>query len=104
MIRIDVKSTDIRQVPFTYKSGPRVGNRGIMHKQSAWAYTFDESGAPHPYPQRIEIDVDVEHGQSAFPVGSYQVLPSSLYVGKYGDLQLGRLRLAPLAQAVKHAS
>lgn len=104
MIRIDIKTTDLRQVPFTYKNGPKAGKPGLMHKQEAWAHTFDDSGKPHPYPQRISIDIDVEHQQAAWPVGSYQVSPSSLYVGKYGDLVLGRLVLSPLAQTIKQAA
>lgn len=81
-----------------------MGKPGMMHKQEAWAHTVDREGKPHPYPQRVSIDLDSKTGQGPWPVGSYLISPSSFYVGSFGDLQMGRLQLVPMTQPVRAAA
>lgn len=104
MIKIEIKSLELRQVPFTYKNGQNAGKPGVMYKQEAWATTFGPDENPQPYPQRISVDIDVERDQKPWPVGEYALAPSTIYVGKYGDLQLGRVRLIPLVAGIKKAA
>lgn len=61
----------------------------------------DQNGAPEPYPVRISIDLGTkERGfRPAYAPGVYEVADASFFVGKYDDLQLGPLRLVPLAAA-----
>lgn len=104
MIKIEVRSADLRQIPFTYKSGQKAGQAGTMHKQEAWAFLVDSDGKPQPYPQRINIEIDVAQKQAAWPVGVYQLAPSTVFVGKYGDLVFGRVHLLPLSQSALKAA
>ena len=100
MLKVEVKSTDVASRNFVYKTGEKVGQHGIIYTQEAWAYTVDQSGKPHPYPQRITLNLDVEDGQKPYPVGAYQVSLASFYVGKYGDLVMGRIKLEPIVADV----
>jgi hypothetical protein len=96
MLKVEIKSTEVMNRNFVYKTGEKVGQQGVIHTQEGWAYTVDQSGKPHPYPQRITLNLDVEDGQQPYPVGAYQVSLASFYVGKYGDLVMGRIKLEPI--------
>jgi hypothetical protein len=100
MLKIEIKSTDIAQRPFVYKNGQRAGQNGIIYTQEAWAHTYGQDGKLQPYPQRITLNIDAEHEQKPWPVGSYQLAMSSFYVGRFGDLVLGRIQLQPVVAEV----
>lgn len=65
-------------------------------EQSAWAYTTDRDGKPHPYPQRIVINH--RDGSKPYPVGNYTISPESFYVGRFGRLEMSP-RLVPIKTA-----
>jgi len=92
-ILIEIKSPVITEVNGTSKAGKPYH----MRKQSAWAYTYDQHGKPHPYPERIEFNLMDD--QQAFPAGRYSIAPQSFFVGDFNALSIGRLLLEPVKQA-----
>lgn len=90
MIKIEIKVASFNV---------RTNSGGTFHEQEAWAYLTDRDGNPHPYPQLIRINLDVKGNQPPYPVGVYQIEPSSVYVNKYGGLNFGQIRLRPLSVA-----
>lgn len=69
----------------------------VFHTQPAYVTTYDQAGNINPYPEMIEIDLKSD--QEPFPVGLYEVLPQSYYVGDFKKLTLGSLHLKPKAAA-----
>jgi hypothetical protein len=66
-----------------------------IRNQGGYAHTVDKDGKQRPYPQTVEILL--EKDQPAFAPGNYTVAASSLYVGEYNRLMLGRLVLVPIS-------
>lgn len=65
----------------------RTGKAYSIRKQEAW---YHDKKAP--YPSRIEVNL--EDGQPAYVAGLYIVdFDHSVYVDRFGSLQLGRLIL-----------
>ncbi|RUS67988.1 hypothetical protein CUZ56_00484 [Saezia sanguinis] len=65
-----------------------------FRKQEAYISTFDpKTGKLRPYPQRIEITLGDE--QTPYTVGDYQLSPLSLYIDKFGRLNVSP-RLEPI--------
>lgn len=85
MIKIEVKSTEVRTVSGTSK---KTGKGYTIRDQEAYAHTLDKDGKPRPYPERISLQL--EQDQPAFEVGTYAISPASIYVGDFGRLMLGR--------------
>ena len=100
MIRIEIKTEHINERNGT---SDRTGKAYKMREQIGWAFLVAEDGSLDPYPSKVKIPLD--EGQFAFKPGFYTISPTSLYVGKYDDLQLGRLKLTsmPVQSAVKAA-
>lgn len=98
MIKIEVKSSDI-----TTKSGvaAKTGKPYTIREQEAWAFLYS-AGGPQPYPSRIVLNL--EDDQTAYAAGAYTIDPSSIYVGDFGSLRLGRLRLKSLATSARAAA
>ena len=103
MIKIEIKSADTNPRDITAKSGPNAGRQMTFHEQDAYAFTSDENGTPRPYPQRIILNIDRQKGQQPYAPGMYLVCPSSVFVDRFNNLQLGRLKLRPITQAVASA-
>lgn len=92
-LRIEVKSSLFQTISGTSKAGKPYS----MRKQAAWAYTYDQMGAPNPFPERIEFNL--ADGQEPWPVGIYTLSPASFYVaGDFKELSIGRPILDPVAQ------
>lgn len=92
-IRIEIDS-----VALTPKSGTsKQGKPFSFREQSGYAYTLDANGNPHKHPQPIKFVVDAD--QQPYPVGMYTLDLASLYVGRFGNLEVGHLKLKPLVQA-----
>lgn len=98
MIRIEIKSTEVRTISGTSKAGKPYSIRD----QEAYAHTVGRDGQPRPYPERISLQL--EDDQPPFEPGLYTLAPSSLYVGDYGRLMLGRPQLARVQPAVAKAA
>jgi hypothetical protein len=103
MIKIEVKSADTIAREITAKNGPNAGRKMTFHEQDAYAFTSDDQGNPRPYPQRITLNIDRDKGQQPYGPGMYIVCPSSVFVDRFSNLQLGRLKLRPITQAVQAA-
>ncbi|MCK9283976.1 MAG: G5P family DNA-binding protein [Rhodocyclaceae bacterium] len=90
-IKIEVKSVEI-----AVKNGTsaRTGKPYSIREQEAWAYTTDRKGNPHPYPQRIRLNL--EDDAPAYSVGFYTLSPGSFYVDRFNGLALGPV-LTPIA-------
>lgn len=88
-IRIIVKSTAVEAVNINTPRGAMT-----LRKQQAYAVTVDRQGNVAPYPERIELTLPKDQAE-AYPVGEYQLHPSSFYVGKFSKLECSP-RLAPI--------
>lgn len=93
-IRIEVKLGVANSRNVNVSKGKNAGTVMTMIDQEAWAFTVDKDGNPHPYPTKISIGL--EQGQQPYPAGMYTIAPSSIYVGDFGRLKLGRLVLIPI--------
>jgi len=96
MVKIEVKSTAVNPRTIVPNTGPRAGQQMTFHEQEAWAYTCDQQGNPHPYPQRITLNIDVPKGQQPYAPGFYMLDPTCFFVDRFSALQLGRLKLRPV--------
>lgn len=92
MIRIEIKSTELKRRELTSKQGRPM----VFHEQEAWAYIVDSNGQPQPYPQRMVINIDADHGQKAYPTGFHTPSPDSLFIDRFNTLKIGRLKLVPI--------
>lgn len=98
MVKIEVKST-------AYVD--RVNSGGTFREQEAWVHLCDQNGNPQPYPQLMKLNLDIKNPNSPQPPyqpGIYQLDPASIYVNKYGGLNIGRIRLKSLASAAPKAA
>jgi hypothetical protein len=72
------------------------GKQFSFREQEAWAFLTDANGKPQPYPQRMLISLG--DNQEPYKPGVYHLAPSSLFVGDFGSLQIGRVALVPAAK------
>ena len=84
MLKIEIKHAVATEISGVSKAGKPYSIR----KQPAWAYTYDQHGRLQEYPERIEINL--ADGQEPYPVGFYQLAPSSFFVGDFHQLVVGR--------------
>ena len=96
MIRIEV----VNVIPDT-KNGvsAKSGKPYSIREQEAWAYTYNAQGTLNPHPQKIKIIL--EDAQQPYPAGQYMLDASSLYVGKFDSLMIGRVKLLAKPVAAK---
>jgi len=92
-LRIEIKSNLIQEISGTSKAGKPYHIR----KQAGWAYTYDQMGAPNPFPERMEFSL--ADGQDPFPVGNYTLSPASFYIGDFHSLAISRPILEPISPA-----
>lgn len=93
MIKIIVHKSEPRSIPYTSK---RTGQQATLRAQEAYAFTVNEQNEPAPFPEKFEILL--RDGQPAYPVGEYQLHPSSLYLNREGKLVVAP-RLVPLKKS-----
>ena len=98
MIKVEINSAS-----FDVKSGTAAstGKPYSIREQEAWAYLCDRDGKPQPYPQKIKVTLDDQ--QPPYNPGTYQLDPSSIFVGDFAQLNI-RARLRPLQQVAKAAA
>lgn len=94
MLKIEVSTTVIDQ-----KSGvsAKTGKPYSIREQEAWAFFSDRSGKPNPHPTKIKLTLDDEQ-TAAYPLGLYQLDPSSLYADRFGQVAI-RAKLRPMVAA-----
>ena len=90
-IRISITSDVINEKTVVQKGTLK---KFTFKEQTAWAYTSDINGTPHPHPEKITVSLP--RGQdTAYPPGEYTLHPSSFYVGDFASLQMSP-RLTPV--------
>lgn len=87
MIRIEISQASFLERPITAKNGKTY----VFREQTGYAYLMGPNGTLDTHPSKFAISL--ERDAQPYPAGNYTVEPSSLYVNKYGGLDLGRLRL-----------
>lgn len=94
MIKVTVTSTEVREQSGIGKAS---GKPYTLHFQMVWLHTYDRSGNPNPFPEKVEIILDKnKDGVPVFyPVGDYTLAPESIYVSRTGDPALS-IKLKPL--------
>lgn len=100
MIKVEIKSMQLTRREVVSKSG-RVF---VFQEQEAWAHTFGPDDTPHPYPQRITLNIDTDKGERAYEPGMYLLSPGSIYVNRFASLMIGRARLRPYQQPARAAA
>jgi Helix-destabilising protein len=85
-IQIEIKSTEVHDKRGTSRQGKP------FHIREQFGYL--ELGKPYP----VEIRISLEEAAPPYPPGRYVIDPSCLYVDRYGQLALGRLRLVPVQE------
>ncbi len=98
MLRIEIKSPEVRTISGTSKAGKPYAIRD----QEAYAWTVGRDGKPREYPERISVQL--EDDQEAYRPGFYTLAPQSLYVGDFGRLQMGKPKLVAVAAAAAKAA
>lgn len=108
MLRIEIKSASTGEQQIspnaskgqTFTAFTKISQTAFVHG------LVDQNGAPEAYPVRISLDLGTkERGfRAAYPPGSYEVAEQSYFVGKFDDLQLGRLTLSPVVAAARQAA
>lgn len=83
-LRIEIKSPLITEISGISKAGKPYN----IKKQVGWAYTYDQLGAPNPYPERI--DISMAEGQMPYSIGNYLLSDKCLFVGDFNSLSVGR--------------
>lgn len=91
MIKIAITSSEIVERKGTSKA---TGKPYHLRIQTAHAFTISPEGVLAEYPDKFEILLDAE--QAPFARGTYQLSPSSVYVGREGRIEV-RPRLVPVA-------
>lgn len=62
-----------------------------ISEQTAYAHVLDEHGKPGRYP--VACNVPLDDPEKPYKEGFYVVDPRSLFVGDFGRLGVGKLRL-----------
>lgn len=89
MIKITVPSLPVRKM-----SGVSKANKPYdLTFQTIYCHTADQTGAPLPFPEKVEIILEKE--QAPHAAGEYQLLPNSLFVDRDGRLAVAP-KLTPL--------
>ncbi|MDD2943643.1 MAG: single-stranded DNA-binding protein [bacterium] len=97
-LRVEIKSNLIQEISGTSKAGKPYH----MRKQAGWAYTYDQMGAPNPYPERIEFSL--VDGQQPYQPGNYTLSPVSFFVGDFHSLSISRPVLDPIPATQRPAA
>ena len=98
MIKIEVVST-----LFDEKSGTgKNGKPYVIREQGAYAHVLDEQGKPGKYP--VACKLALEGDQPPYQPGFYTFDGRAVFVGDFGRLSLGRVKLTPLASSQAKAA
>lgn len=94
MLKIEVSTT---VVDLKSGSSAKTGRPYAIREQEAWAFFFSRDGKPNPHPSKIRITLEDDQ-KEPYPLGLYQLDPSSLYADRFGQVAI-RARLRPLVAA-----
>lgn len=98
MLKVEIATTLVDT-----KSGnsQKTGKPYCIREQEAWCFFFGRDGKPLPHPQRIRLTLDDD--QHPYEIGTYQLDPSSLYAGKFGQIMVAARLTKPVAAVQKAA-
>ena len=100
MIKVAVHSTEVRHFSGNSKA---TGKPFSMAFQEVWMFFVSDTGAPLPYPEKVEIVLPKDKDGAAryYPVGEYLLCPSSIQRDRRtGDVTVApRLIAKPTAKA-----
>jgi len=93
MIKIEVAQEKV--ITKTNKAGHP------YYKQPVYAHLVDRDGQPKKYPEEMLLFLtkDERGNPISYPPGFYKLLPSSLRIGRFGDLEIGFINLEPIKKA-----
>lgn len=80
---------DIKLPHITQKAGiSRNGKPYNIREQ----FGYLDMGKPFP----VEVKIPLEQDAPAYPAGQYVVDPGCIYIDRYGQIALGRIKLIPV--------
>ncbi len=85
-ITVEVKSRDVSTKNVVAR---KTGKPFVIHEQIGYV----ELDKPYP----LEVRIPVESPDKPYAPGTYLVDPSCIYVSRFGQLQLGRLKLSRIS-------
>lgn len=83
MLKIEIEKQETRNVNGTSNRTQKPYNFEV---QTGWVYL---PGDPHP----TRIDITLDQGSSGYPVGQYELSPESFRVNRFGQLEVGQIKL-----------
>ena len=94
MLKVTVTKTDVRNQSGNAKA---TGKPYSLNFQEVYVHTYDRTGSPNPYPEKVEIILEKDKDGAALyhPPGEYMLAPSSVYVDRSGNLAVSP-RLIPV--------
>lgn len=79
---------EVKLAHVTQKGGiSRDGKRYNIREQ----FGYVDMGKPYP----VEVKIPLEQDAPAYPPGHYMVDPGCIYIDRYGQIALGRIKLIP---------
>lgn len=90
MIQIEIANGTVNERHGTSNKGKAYRIR----EQQGYARVLDENGKPGRYP--VQCVIGLGDDQHPYPVGLYNLDPRSIYVGRFGRLEIGTVRLQPV--------
>lgn len=90
MLRVVVESAEVSE-----KSGtsPKTGKPYRIREQGAYIFLLGADAKEKKFPTHMRINLDDD--QAPFPPGEYSLAMTSLYVGRFDALRVGRVDLTP---------
>lgn len=86
-MRIQIKDATVVEKTGQYRTGRNVGQGYCIRKQAGWI----DTGKAFP----VEVTIELDRDQAAFPVGEYVVAPHCFYVAKFGELKVDLKHMQP---------
>jgi hypothetical protein len=100
MVKIEVVSNAFVERVIRPKANPE--RPFTIREQTAYVTLQLPGGVAEKHPSKMVIALDRE--QKPYEAGYYSLSAESLYVNKYGHLDIGRMRLRPIDPAALKAA
>ena len=97
-LKIEIDSTEVNVKAGTSKQGKPFS----LREQSGYVSTLDDQGKPQKHPQAFKFILDGE--QPPYAPGFYTLDMSCLYVGRFGSLEVGHVKLKPAVSAAQYTA
>ncbi len=105
MIKIEIRSSDVlsQRISPSKRPGSKQFDPFDKFYQIGYAYLVAADGIAEPHPTKVEIPA--EKDKPGLHPGNYTLCPESIYVDRYDQMSLGKvkLKLLPVA-SVKAAA